>query len=150
MKVNIFAVADSVNAYEQGKLVIVGTFDNIQTEKCPFVFKPFGVALKLSAERNDYNKSYETRLVLRKMGTRKAIVEIPLPLKFTKPPKGKRIAAVLAANIVGAKFDSFGAYILELRVASKVISEIYINVIKTKSVKKKETIKTKPEKKRKK
>jgi len=143
MKVNIFAVADSVNAYEQGKLVIVGTFDNIQAEKCPFVFKPFGVALKLSAERNDYGKSYECRLVLRKIGTSKVMAEIPLPLKFPKPRKGKRAAAILAANIVGAKFDSFGAYILELKVGSKVISEIQLNVIKTKSVNKKKKKKKK-------
>lgn len=135
MKVNIFTVADSVNVYDQGKLVIVGTFDNIKADKCPFVFKPFGVALKFSVEPNDYGKTYDGRLVLRKAHTRKAVIEISIPISFPQRPKGKGISAVLAANIIGAKFDSFGAYVLELRVGSKIISDIKLNVIKIKSLK---------------
>ncbi len=143
MKVNIFAVADSVAVYEQGKLVIVGTFDNIQAEKCPFAFRPFGVALKLDAERGDYGKSYKARLVLRKIRTTKSLVELQLPLNFPKPSQGKRISGIFAANLGGIIFDSFGQYVFELRVGSKVVSSINLNVIKSKSTKKVKSSKTK-------
>jgi hypothetical protein len=136
MKINIFTVADSVNVYEQGKLVIVGTFDNIQAEKCPFVFRPFGVAIKFSAEPRDYNKSYNVVLVLRKAGTNKPMIKLPFPINFPKPPGRKRIAAILATNIGGAKFNSFGLYVLELKVRAKVVSKIYLKVVKVKAVKK--------------
>lgn len=132
MKINIFAVADSVSVYEQGKLVIVGTFDNIQADKCPLVFRPFGVALKISAEPRDYGKKYDGRVVLRKFRTSKPIAEIPFPLNFPKQSAGKRIGAVFAANMSGVKFDSFGAYVLEFRVGSKVVSEIDLKVVKAK------------------
>ena len=133
MKVNIFAVADSVNVYESGKLVIVGTFDNIQAAECPFVFRPFGVALKISAEPQNYGKKYDGCVVLRKFRTSKPIVEMTFSLNFPKPSAGKRLGAVFTANMSGVKFDSFGAYVLEFRVGSKVVSAIVLKVIKVKS-----------------
>jgi len=143
MKLNIFTVADSVNVYEQGKLVIVGTFDNIQAEKCPFVFRPFGVAIKFSAEPRDYDKNYNGALVLRKAGTNKHMIKLPFPINFPRPKGRKRIAAILATNIGGAQFTSFGVYVLELKVGAKVISKIYLNVVKVKAVKKRKAARSK-------
>lgn len=148
MKVNIFTVADSVNVYEGGKLVIVGTFDNININKCPFVFRPFGVALKFSVEPSDYGKRHNFRLALRKKGTQKALTELPFSVNFSKPPKGKSISATMAATIGGVKFESFGTYVLELKMDSKTISAINLNVVKVKSAENKKTIKTKAAKRR--
>lgn len=137
MKVNIFTVADSVNVYEDGKLVISGTFDNIRTDKCPFMFRPFGVAIKLRPEQRDYGKQYESKLVLKKVGRKKAIFEMPLQLKFSKKLTKKITNAVASVMIGGAVFDSFGEYVLALRVGSDVISDLRLNVIKAESPKKK-------------
>lgn len=147
MKVNIFTVADSVNVYEGGKLVISGTFDNIRTDKCPFMFKPFGVAIKLRPERRDSGKQYKSKLVLRKMGSKKAILEMPLPLSFPKKPTKEILSAVAVVIIGNAVFDSFGKYVLALKVGSDVISDLILNVIKAKSPKKKASkVKRKKEK----
>jgi len=138
MKVNIFTVADSVALYEQGKLVIVGTFDNIHSDGCPFVFRPFGIALKLTVGPRDYGKNYDGRLVLRKIHTSKAVVEMPVSLKVPRPPKGRGMSVIFAANIGNIKFESFGVYVFEFKVGSKVLADINLNIIKT-PLKKKQT-----------
>jgi len=151
MKVNILTFADSVNSYEGGKLVIVGTFDNVEADKCPFVLmKPIGVAIKLKAERNDYGKNYDGFLVLRKAGTKKAVIKLSFPVKFPQPPVQKGVSFVAGINLGGLKFDSFGTYILELKVGSKVISAIRLNMVKAKLQKRNKVAREKSKKEKKK
>ena len=135
MKVNLFTIADSVNVYE-GKLVIVGTFDNIQAEECPFVFRPFGFALKASVEPHEYGKTYDCRLVLKKIRAKKPVAEVSLKMNFPKQQKGRKLSVVFAGNIGGVKFDSFGSYVLECKIGSKVVSQIDVNVVKKESANK--------------
>lgn len=129
MKANIITAADYVDT-STGKLTIVGAFDNIDTDKCPFVFKPFGVAIKLVAEPRDRDRSYEGYLVLRKAGTKKPILKILLMMTSKGWSKHKINSLVAALNVVGAKFDSFGTYILEVKFGSRIIASTKINVFK--------------------
>ena len=46
MRSEFFIVADHVQVYAEGKLVIMGAFDMIRAAKVPLAFRPFGVALK--------------------------------------------------------------------------------------------------------
>ena len=138
MKVNIFTAADSVNLYG-GKLVIVGAFDNIKAEQCPFFFKPFGVALKAVADIRDYGREYDGLLILRRRVTKKALLEMPVKLVFAKRQRGRQVGAVMCASIFGIRFDSFGRYALEFIIGSKLICATSLDVIevKLKSKKKK-------------
>jgi len=131
MKVNIFTAADFVNTYS-GKLTIVGAFDNIEQQKCPFTFRPFGVAIKLIAEASDFRKTNKGHLVLRKLGSKKTILDISVFIKPTKMHRKKINSVSLAMNIGGAKFESFGSYILELTFGTKTIGFTKINVVQVK------------------
>lgn len=135
MKANIFTAADYVDS-STGKLTIVGAFDNIESEKCPFAFKPFGVAIKLISEVRDRGRTYDGQLVLRKAGTKRAITKIQLKMDFKGSYKQKINSLVIGLNIVGAKFDSFGTYILELKAGSRIISSTKLKVVKKTKVKK--------------
>lgn len=135
MKANIFTAADYVDS-STGKLTIVGAFDNVESAKCPFVFKPFGVAIKLISEVRDRGRTYDGQLVLRKAGTKRAITKIRLSMDFKGSYKQKISSLVIGLNIVGAKFDSFGTYILELKAGSRIISSTKIKVVKKTKVKK--------------
>lgn len=132
MKVKIFTAADFVNVYERGKMVIIGTFDNIHTTKCPFVFRPFGVAVKFSLDKIEYGKSHKGLLILRKTNSKKPVVELPIDFKFPKKKKGKEFEGILTSQISNARFDSPGTYILELKVNSKVVCSTKIKVIEKK------------------
>lgn len=147
MKVNIFTAADYVDT-SAGRLTIVGAFDNIESDKCPFSFKPFGVAIKLILEPRDSGKTYEGHLVLRKAGTKKAIAKIQLSMNFVERTRKKINSLILALNLVGTKFDSFGTYILELKLGSQIVAFTKIKVVKksqadkTKKIKKKRKTKS--------
>lgn len=116
MKTDIFVLADSVNIYERGKFVIVGTFDRIQSRDIPFVFRPFGIAIKIIGGKNDFGKKYDARLIIRKKHAKKPVHEAKLEIGFG-PPKKEELSIVRAAyNIVGCKFDSYGIYWVEIEV----------------------------------
>jgi len=129
MKANIFTAADYVDT-SAGRLTIVGAFDNIESDKCPFSFRPFGIAIKLISELRDLGKTYEGHLFLRKAGTKKPIVKIQMSMNFEKGSQKKINALIIALNMVGAKFDSFGTYILELKTGPRIISSTKIKVVR--------------------
>lgn len=116
MKSLIITLADSVNMYEGGKLVICGTFDRVISPEVPFAFRPFGIAIKIAAEKKDFGKIYETQLVIRKKGSTKVNLQLPVTMQFKKPvTKDGLVHAVFAYNIMSINFESFGVHIVELR-----------------------------------
>ena len=129
MKANIFTAADYADS-SSGKLTIVGAFDNIELENCPSVFKPFGIAIKLIPETREYGKTYEGNLILRKTGSTKPLAKIQLHLNFSLKTHQKIGSLAMALNMVGAKFDSFGTYLLELKISSRTVASTKINVVK--------------------
>ncbi|MBL7215340.1 MAG: hypothetical protein ISS71_06655 [Phycisphaerae bacterium] len=117
MKSVIFALADSVNTYEGGKLVISGTFDRIISTDVPFTFRPFGIAIKIFGEKKDYGKSYDAELTIRKKGSNRKNIEIPINIQFKKPLRTVGlIHAVLAYNIMSINFEVFGIHVVEVHV----------------------------------
>ena len=129
MKITIFTAADYVDT-SNGKLTIVGVFDNIEQQKCPFTFKPFGVAVKLIVESADFKKTHSGHIILRNLRGRKDVFKIPLQVKPSRRSKEKVNSVSLAFNVGGAKFESFGPYLLELKFGPKTIYSTKINVVK--------------------
>lgn len=117
MKSVIFTLADSVNMYEGGKLVISGTFDKILSPDVPFTFRPFGIAIKIAGEKGDFGKNHEAELIIRKKGSSKNILQQPINIQFKKPSKTVELAhAILAYSIMSINFDEFGVHVIELHV----------------------------------
>ena len=137
MKTVLFIHADSVEIYESGKLVIVGVFDTVNINKLPAILRPFGVAGKVVAEKRDYGKTYDAQVVFKKVGARKPLIELPVRLKFIKPKQPRLTACVFTLHFPPIKFETAGAYVFELRIGSKVLSDARVDVIKLKPTKKK-------------
>jgi hypothetical protein len=149
MKVTVFTAADYVDS-PGGKLTIVGAFDNFEVDDCPTLFKPFGVALKIIAEPHDKGKILQGRIVLRKVGTRKPLFGFGLGMHFEMASHERVNAIVMAINLVGIRFESFGEYHMDLLVGSRVRASTKLNVVKkakpplpVKDAPKKKPIKTK-------
>ena len=131
MKTILFTPADSVEIYETGKFVIVGVFDTIRTQTFPTVLRPFGMAVKIAAETRDYGKTYDAQVVLKKVGARKSLIELPMKLKFVKPKQSRLSVCAVALHFPPIKFEKQGKYVFELRIGSKVLSDAIVEVIKT-------------------
>jgi len=131
MKVTVFTAADYADSVG-GRLTLVGVFDNFQLEECPRAFKPFAVAAKIVAEPRDSGHERDGRLVLRKVGnTKKEVFGIPFKIRFDMKSPEKVNSILLAFNVLGVTFDSFGRYRLDLLVASRVVASTRLNVVQT-------------------
>jgi hypothetical protein len=132
MKVNLFTAADYVDT-SSGKLTIVGAFDNINAVKCPFSFKPFGVAAKVLPEAKDFGKIYDCTLILKKEKAKKPVLEIPLKIHSKQVSKEKINSVLLGVNLIGAKFNSYGIYNLQLKHGKKTIASTKLKVVREKA-----------------
>lgn len=129
MKTVLFTPADSVEMYS-GKLVIVGVFDTIKTEKFPIQLRPFDMAIKVLAEKGNYGKTYAAKVVFKKVGTRKPLIEFPVKLGFVKRQRSRLAACAIVVKFPTIKFETDGIYVFELRVGTKLLYDTKVNVIK--------------------
>jgi hypothetical protein len=128
VKIKIFTAADYVDA-TSGKLTIVGAFDNIESPKCPFIFKPFGIAIKILCEPRYAGRFYKGAIVLRGPIMIRPVASIPIGINFPKKPEKKIQSVTLTVNVVGAEFKTFGEYILEFKLKNKIIDAIKLRVV---------------------
>ena len=149
MKISIFTIADYVTE-QDGKLIIVGSFDNWLSQKFPFVTIPFGIAIKGYVENSDYGKEKTLSFKIRPRGKKKIIFEIGGKIKYP----AKRTKKVDAVNtkfmIAGIPFDEPGVYEIECIIESKVQSSFLVEVIDTPLKKSRKKLKKKAKKKAKK
>jgi hypothetical protein len=138
MKIDVFVLADTVELYG-GRLVIVGIFDKFIADGIPAFTRPIGLALKIQGEKKDYDKTYDAHLILRKTNSKKILIDLTIPIVFKKPVDEAGIYFVSAMYIGSLKLISWGKYVFELKVASKVIVGTSFFAVKsqTKATKKK-------------
>ena len=120
MKLNIFVLADNVELYAS-RLVIVGIFDKFVADEMPTFTRPIGLAFKIQGEKKDYDKTYDAHLILKKTNSKKILIDLKLPIEFKKPTDEAGTHFVGALHIGPLKLNSWGKYVFELKVASKVI-----------------------------
>jgi len=84
-------------------------------------------------DTRDQGKIYDGLLLLKKAGSKKPLWQIKLNLNFKGKAKQKIKSLIMASNVIGMKFDSFGTHILELMVKSRKIASTKINVVKKKN-----------------
>lgn len=129
MKADYFLVADAVQMYESGKLVIVGTFQRIYMQELPGFFRPFGVAGQLKPDRRDRGRESSLELRLRRRGSRKPI--LVASFQMSRVPQKEPDTGVVAMMIGPVRFESAGRHILELYDAGhgSTICETTIDVV---------------------
>ena len=125
MKSMIFVTADSVEVYG-GKLVIVGVFDSVRCTSFPVTIRPFGLAIKLVADKRDYGKERSAKVIMRKSRTSKAIYEVFIKTKFKKPTGKKLPTAVISISSGPQTLQEPGKYLFELKVGDEVIGDTAI------------------------
>ncbi len=136
MKASYFIIAESVHMYPEGKLVIVGTFDLIKVAGFPFVFRSFGIAARVDAQKSEKGRKYQLDLTLRKSRSRTPILSIPWILTFPRTKGRVRSAAVLGLMLPQLEFKSAGDYVFELKSGKRSVGESVLCVRKTKKPKK--------------
>ena len=110
MDVTLAALADSANISQEGKLNILGEFNQIQAPSVPALHSSMSLVLRLEAGPVEYGqeKSLEVRLVdadgksVLNVGTGKVIVP--------HAASGKRARMVTVMNLQNTVLSSYGDY----------------------------------------
>ena len=122
MKSDYFVVADAVHVFEEGKLVIVGTFDTIKMPKLPGTFRPFAVAGKILPDKSDYGKTQHLQLSMRHASARKPLFRAAIEISFSRRkghPRGIPGSALLVSIVGPVRFPKTGTYHLAIREEGK-------------------------------
>ena len=133
MKLSIFTLADYVTT-QNGKLIIVGSFDQMSSDTFPFNANPFGVALKWYVEKEDYGRQRDINVEIRSQKTNEVVFEVGTHMEHPSKASETVDVATLQFMIRLQVFPSPGIYIVECKEGKKSISKIELDIKKTKPV----------------
>ena len=122
MDVQIFTLCDSAQEYN-GKLVIVGAFNEISFEKFPAIYPEMAVVARTIIEDEDA-EGHDVELSARKSDTGKEALLPPLKTRLvTKGSLGQTVYSNLLLRMNNVAIPEPGKYILRFRI-DDVVKEI--------------------------
>ncbi len=130
MKTSIFTIADYVTE-QNGKLIIIGSFDNWISKKFPFRTTPFGIAIKSYAEDSDYGKEKPMLIEIKLQGKEKAIFTISGKIRYPAKKIGKVTAINTMFMITSIDIEKPGIYEVICKIDNKVQSSFFVEVKNT-------------------
>jgi hypothetical protein len=122
MKVDYLITACYIGPGSNGGLVIVNTFDTVISNEFPFKFMAFGLTIKLIADRRDYGRECEGKVVIRKEGRPENIFSMPVLFHF-KPKRKGGLESYVTINIPVPQltFETPGMCVIEYSTKNEVI-----------------------------
>lgn len=118
MKVDIFTLCDNAQEYN-GKLVIIGTFNSIQSKEFPTIHPEFALVAKITFGENEKGK----HMIGFSIKKKDEDIYIMQPDKMdadTTNTKGKYAVINMVVKGNGITIPSAGTYIVTLKVDDKV------------------------------
>lgn len=131
INVSLGLVADYANVSREGKLNIMGTFDEIWSAQVPTVHPAMVLVLVLEAESGDADKSHKLGIELVDADGGK-VFSIDGELRFNKPAPGRKIKTNQLININNIQLPKFGSYAFNIFINNEVRSNIPISVAELK------------------
>ena len=132
IKIPFAVIADSANVSREGKLNILGIFQNIGANTVPATHPQISLVLTFQAERGDANSEHPIKIQLVSEDG-EVILNIEANLKFNMPPSGEHSVLVHQifqfANIT---FTRFGTYDFNIFVNNEVRKTVSLSVIEVK------------------
>lgn len=127
MNIDIITFCESVHNYD-GKLVIVGTFNTLTTERFPAIPREFSFALSISFDPTECG-SYEGKLKLfKKDNPELNLIDLKMPMTIQKSDSGQKSFANFSGSLVGVAIPEQGTYIASFEIGDlKRDIELYVN-----------------------
>ncbi len=132
IKIPFAVIADSANVSREGKLNILGIFQNIGANTVPATHPQISLILTFQGERGDSNSEHPIKIQM-VSADGEVMMNIEASLRFNMPPPGEH--SVLAHQIfqfANLTFPRFGTYDLNVFVNNEVRKTVSLNVIEVK------------------
>lgn len=132
IKVPFAVIADSANVSREGKLNILGIFQNIGANAVPATHPLFSLVVTFQGERGDANAEHPIKIQLMG-GNGEIMINISAILKFNPPPSGEHsVSAHQVFQFANASFPAFGTYDLNIFVHDEVRKTVSLNLVEMK------------------
>ena len=132
IKIPFAVIADSANVSREGKLNILGIFQNIGANTVPATHPQISLILTFQGERGDANSEHPIKIQM-VSADGEVMMNIEASLRFNMPPSGEH--SVLAHQIfqfANITFPRFGTYDLNIFVNNEVRKTVSLNVTEVK------------------
>ena len=115
MNVDIFTFCESVHNYN-GKLVIVGTFNAIDSSKFPFCPTELSLVINVAIDEAD-GKDFTGRLIINKKDNDKiTLIDVPVPIQNTLSHNGGKSYVNFIGSLAGIIIPEPGHYVAVLTI----------------------------------
>jgi len=129
MNVNLAVLADYANVTQEGKLNIMGTFDNIYADKFPCVHPEMKLVMQVEASISEVGHSHQIEVILMAAdGARLFSVKGQVQVGEVKP--GTLFKANNILNIRGLKFDQPGEFEFKILINGEERKSVPLKVLK--------------------
>lgn len=132
MDCTLALLADAANREENGKLNVLGVFDQFYSDKFPYAVPQFFVVIRLTAGPAEFGTKKDVQLVL--LDPDGGTIGPRLGGKTTvpKPESGSRASIELILRMVGVPFPKAGNYAIAVLVNGEEKASIPIEVVQRK------------------
>jgi len=129
IKIPLAVIADSANVSREGKLNILGIFQNIAASSVPATHPQFSLIVTFQGERGDANNEHQIKIqMVSEEG--EVMLDIAANLKFNLPPAGEHsVSAHQIFQFANITFTRFGTYDLNIFVNNEVRKTVSLNLM---------------------
>jgi hypothetical protein len=132
VKVTLALLADYANVSREGKLNILGIFDNINAQNVPAIHPQMQLVLTMEADRGDADKEHKIEIELIDADGTK-LFSIGGDLRFTSPPPGEHIKVNHIIQLNNLQFNRFGNYEFKILMNNEVRHSVPLSVAEVKN-----------------
>lgn len=131
MEVALALLADYANVSREGKLNILGIFDNIYSQSVPATHPQMQLIMRLEADRLEADREHKVEVELIDADGNK-LFSIGGNLKFGPPPPGEKVRINHVIQLSNLRFDRFGSYEFKILINNEVRKEVPLAVAELK------------------
>lgn len=110
MQVGFALLVEHVTESRDGKLSLIGIFDEIQSESVPVLFPRIFAAVRLLARVSEGTEHTVQLVIVDEDGHEVISKSPPFPVRLVPRGPAAPISAEIVAELVGVKFSRFGDY----------------------------------------
>ena len=123
-------MADYANISREGKLNILGVFDNIYAPSVPALHPQMQLVMTIVADRLEANKEHKIKIELIDADNINTTFQIEGVIKFEPPKSGEDIKINQIIQLNHIVFNEYGEHSIKILLDDEVKSSISLKIIK--------------------
>ena len=131
MDLNLAVISDAANVSGEGKLNILGIFEDLYAPTLPAVHPLMVLAVSLRAEMLEQGLSHKLEVKLIDDDGHTINYVGPLPFEATAGPAARAVNIPMIIHLTNLKFEKFGSYRFDIYLDGDLLKEVPMTLQQT-------------------